>query len=82
MCLAGLEVSNNGGNMKYTEDTLVQQTIADYLQDELGWEVDNDKDPCRPESGDHLQALLERHKAYLCKPLLALTELTKAKTTV
>lgn len=24
--------------MKYTEDTLVQQTTADYLRDELGWE--------------------------------------------
>jgi len=24
--------------VRYTEDTLVQQTTADYLRDELGWE--------------------------------------------
>ena len=24
--------------MSYTEDTLVQQTTADYLEKELGWE--------------------------------------------
>jgi len=23
---------------KYTEDTLVQQTMADYLEQQLGWE--------------------------------------------
>ena len=25
--------------MAYTEDTLVQQTTAEYLQNNLGWEV-------------------------------------------
>ena len=25
--------------MPFTEDTLVQQTTAEYLRDELGWEV-------------------------------------------
>jgi len=27
--------------------------------------VDNDKDPCRPESGEHLQQMLGEHKAYV-----------------
>lgn len=27
--------------------------------------VDNDKDPCRPEKGTHLQQLLSQHKAYV-----------------
>ncbi len=75
--------------MPYTEDTLVQQTTAEYLEKALGWDsvygynnetfgtdgtlgrdsdhdvVDNDRDPCRAISGQHLGGLLAEHKSYI-----------------
>ncbi|MEA3643515.1 MAG: hypothetical protein VBE63_26810, partial [Lamprobacter sp.] len=57
----------------YTEDTLVQQTTADYLQQQLGWEsvfAFNQEDF----GPDSLLGRLSDHEMVLTRPLRAALE--------
>ena len=55
-----------GGNFTFLvctdRDDLDSQIYKTFAGCKL---VDNDKDPCRAESGDHLQQMLGEHKAYV-----------------
>ena len=55
----------------YTEDTLVQQTTADYLEQELGWEsvYAHNREGCGADSADSLLGRASERDVVLTRPL-------------